>query len=149
MTIDGIVSNVYETAIQDQKTAVDADAFKSQLEAASASQDSESLKEACQAFESFFVNMMFKEMRKSIDDSGLTEKSFARSTFEGMLDEEMSNEIAASGGIGISDMLYKSLSRAYEINAASVDVETNAESTETETTEINESASASGFDLMG
>jgi|GEM_PF-691501 len=137
------VSGYYETTAQDQKTAADADAFKTQLEAAAASQDTKSLKEACQQFEAFFVNMMFKEMRTSIGDGGLTEKSFARSTFEGMLDDEMSTKISEAGGIGIADLLYKNLMNAYNIGEMDSSDDSGTDG------EAGSAATGAGLNLLG
>lgn len=68
------------------------------------------LKEACQEFEAIFTNMMLKEMRKSIQDSGLTEKSSAREMFEDMYFEEMSKDMSkGSNGTGLAKMLYDSM----------------------------------------
>ena len=51
--------------------------------------------------------MMFKEMKKTIPDSGLIEKSTGRKIFEDMHIEELSKEIANEDGFGIAEMLYQ------------------------------------------
>ena len=52
--------------------------------------------------------MMYKQMKATVPDDGLTEKSSARSIFEDMLDETMM-ERASGHGMGLSDMMYKQL----------------------------------------
>lgn len=67
------------------------------------------LKEACKGFETMFLQMMFREMRKTVPDSPMFGKSNAMSIFEDMRDTELMKKTAESGGIGIADLLYKQL----------------------------------------
>jgi len=101
------------SAMQSASDNKEVDAFKVALEQAQAEEDPEEIKKVCQQFEAIFVNMLFKQMRNTITDGGLTEKSQARETFEGMLDEEMSSAIAEGGGFGIAEMMTKALSRSH------------------------------------
>jgi hypothetical protein len=72
------------------------------------------LKQVAQNFESIFIQMMFKEMRNSVEKSNLFGNSQATEFFESMKDEEMSKQLAASGGIGLGNMVYQSLKKATE-----------------------------------
>lgn len=83
--------------------------LKAKLEEASVSKDDKALMDACVEFESIFMEMVLKEMRSTIDDGGLTEKSQARAIFEDMKDEEMTKEMAKGKGIGLAKMLYESM----------------------------------------
>lgn len=94
----------------EQKT----DDFKNILESAKASRDDERLQATCKQFESVFVNMLMKSMRKTIADGGLIEKSHAREMFESMLDEELSKEVSKEQGIGLAKMMYQQLSKNLE-----------------------------------
>lgn len=73
-------------------------------------EDKELLK-VCQEFESLFVHMMLKEMRSTIPDGGLTEKSKGREIFQDMYDQELAKEISQSQdqGIGLAKMLYEQM----------------------------------------
>jgi flagellar protein FlgJ len=73
----------------------------------------EKLWEACKAFESFFLQMMFKELRNTVpDNSGsVFAKSNAERIFEGMLDEQVSIMAANSGGIGLAGFMFKQMAR--------------------------------------
>lgn len=72
--------------------------------------DDQKLKEVCQDFESIFLNMMMKEMRKNVPDSGIVEKSQGSLIFEDMYMEELSNEISKSeNGIGLAKEMYEQL----------------------------------------
>lgn len=107
------------SALQTVTNSDDGDAFKTALESAQASEDDEAIKEVCQQFESLFIGMLLKQMRSTVQDGGLTEKSQARETFESMLDEEMAKEMAENGGIGIADLMYKALSGTAYADASS------------------------------
>jgi Rod binding domain-containing protein len=71
------------------------------------------LYEQCQEFESIFVKMMLKEMRKSVDKSdSLISGGWAEDIYQDMLDDEYSKSIAAKAGFGLSEQLYKQLAKA-------------------------------------
>ncbi len=73
---------------------------------------------ACKTFEGYFLQMMFKSMRSTIDTSGsVIPQSNAEKIFQDMLDEETSKKAAEGGnGIGLAQMLYKQLSRGSKNN---------------------------------
>jgi len=106
----GIDLQTTAKSISDNK---EVDDFKLALEKAKSDDNPEEIKKVCQQFEAIFVNMLLKQMRNTITEGGLTEKSQARETFEGMLDEEMSRTISEGGGFGIAEMMTKALSRSY------------------------------------
>ena len=56
--------------------------------------------------------MMMKNMRPvESDEDSFFKKDESEKVFEEMLDEEYSKKMSEAGGIGISDMLFKQLSR--------------------------------------
>jgi flagellar protein FlgJ len=68
------------------------------------------LHQAGQQMESLFVDMLFKEMRKSAPPISLTGKtSNAEETFGAILDEKRAEELAKSGSLGIGKMLEQQL----------------------------------------
>ena len=72
--------------------------------------EAQKLREACEGFEAMFLSMMYKQMRATVPEGGLSgKKSNALEIFEDMRDTEMMNAAAKSGGIGIADMMYKQL----------------------------------------
>ena len=88
--------------------------FSDSLEKAKDEGDDDELKKAADQFEAFFLNEIFKSMRKSSEwGEGLTEKSHARGIYESMFDEKISDEISTGRGIGIGDMIYKQMSKQY------------------------------------
>lgn len=74
-------------------------------------EDPEKLMAVCKEFEAVFINIMLKQMRSTVVEGGLTEKSHARKIFEEMQDEKMSQELAKGQGIGLAQYLYKQMQR--------------------------------------
>ena len=70
------------------------------------------IREAAQEFESFFLQMMFREMRRTtFNEQSFMPKSNAEKIFTDMLDEEVSRAAASSGGIGLADMIYRQMTQ--------------------------------------
>lgn len=69
----------------------------------------ESLKKACTDFESIFMHQMLKEMRGTINKTGLIDGGQAEQIFTDMLDQEKSKNMS----IGIGDLLFKELAKSY------------------------------------
>ncbi|MDR1542584.1 MAG: rod-binding protein [Clostridiales bacterium] len=88
--------------------------FEAELQKAAEFKDAGDLKKACSAFESYFFQMMFREMRKTCmeHDGGSLPAGNARAIFQDMLDEEYSKSAAQSGSFGLADMMYKQMSRS-------------------------------------
>lgn len=77
-------------------------------------QNDEKLMDACREFESIFLYMMLKEMKKTVPDDGIIEKSQGTIIFEEMHLEELSKEMTkGSNSIGISKMLYDQFKKGH------------------------------------
>lgn len=86
--------------------------FQSILESAIESGTSEEIRKAAVEMEGFFIGAMMKEMRKTVPEpQGIFKRSSAEIMMTEMLDQQMAMDIAESGGIGLSDMLYEQLSK--------------------------------------
>ena len=72
------------------------------------------LKEACQGFEAMFLDIMYREMKKTVPKDKLFGHSNAIEIFEEMRDTEIMKNMAARGGIGIADLMYQQLSPQIE-----------------------------------
>lgn len=70
------------------------------------------LREACSEFEALFINLLLKELRATVDKSGLMDGGQAEEVYTGMMDTEMARDLAAKGGIGLADILYRQLDPA-------------------------------------
>lgn len=75
------------------------------------SPNKQELKEACQQFESIFLNYMMKSMRATVPDGGLFEKGMTFDIIQSMHDEALTEEISQNGGIGLAQQLYEQLSK--------------------------------------
>ena len=72
------------------------------------------LREVSKNFESIFMGMLMKEMRNSVQKSGLLGNSQGMEFFESMYDEQLTRQLASSGGIGIGHMVYERLKQITE-----------------------------------
>lgn len=69
------------------------------------------LYEQCQEFESLFVQMMLKEMRATVNKSGLIDGGYAEEIFDDMLYEERAKSMTRNAGFGLADQIYLELVR--------------------------------------
>lgn len=98
--------------INNEKQQHQEDTFQSTLNKAMEDKNETELKKACYEFESYFMALMLKEMRKTVDSSdSLIPKSNGEMIFQEMLDDETAKNSAKKGGMGLADMMYKQLSR--------------------------------------
>lgn len=68
------------------------------------------IQEVAEEFESLFIEMMFKEMKKTVNKTSLFgENNASREIFDGMLNTEYSKLISQTGGFGLADMIKNSL----------------------------------------
>ena len=88
--------------------------FEKMLEKAVADGDEKKLKEACQNFESIFINMMFSQMKKTVQKTSLFGESQAEEMYDEMLTEKYSEELSKSNGIGLGDIMYKQLLKNFK-----------------------------------
>lgn len=70
------------------------------------------LKKVSKNFEAIFMRMLFKEMRNTVQKTGIMGNSQALDFFETMRDEQLSETLADSGGLGIGKMIYQKLKEA-------------------------------------
>lgn len=105
MKVDGLssYSSAYETLQSDKGDA---------LRRAQDSKDPEALKKAAQGFESYFIKLLLKSMRSGIQ---ATDRSHQREMYEDMFDDTLSKTISEGRGIGVSDMIYKSMMKRMQV----------------------------------
>ena len=87
--------------------------FQEELESAMSSGESGRMKEAARAFEAHFINMMFRQMRATINhaEGGLFERSSTEKLFQEMLDEQFSEIAAQADSFGLARQIYEQLRR--------------------------------------
>lgn len=69
-----------------------------------------SVKAVAQQFEALFTSMMLKSMRAAVPDSGLGQNNETR-MFQGMFDDQISQQLATHRGLGIANMIEKQMTR--------------------------------------
>lgn len=87
-----------------------AESSRTPLDAKAAKAKEKKLREACEGFEAVFVQKMWEGMRASLPKEGPMH-SRDEQFWQGMYDQELGKSIAASGGIGLADMMMSQLSR--------------------------------------
>ena len=78
---------------------------------ASADKQRQELEDACEAFESIFMNYMLKEMRSTVPKSGVISGGNAESIYTSMMDSYLTKEIADTRSIGLSTLFQGQLER--------------------------------------
>lgn len=73
------------------------------------SDDNKKLMDACEQFEALFLNMMMKEMRKTIPNDGFIPRGNEEEMFTGMFDEEVTKNIAKTNATGLAKMMFEQL----------------------------------------
>ena len=89
-------------ALEDAKTSVDVSGISAETE-------SKRLRDACVGFEAMFLDIMFREMRNTVPENTLFGQSHGEKIWHSMLDTELMQNVAKSGGVGIADMMYDNL----------------------------------------
>lgn len=67
------------------------------------------LEQACQDFEAIFLFSLFKEMRSTVVDGGLFEKSNDQEIFQEMMDMEAAKAAASQNTLGLGQALLRQL----------------------------------------
>ena len=109
---------------QAQKAANSGDKTTDAASAAKAAVDDKKLRKVCRDMESMFMNMLLTSMRETVPEGGLIEKSSGEKIMQSMLDQELSNNMAKAGGIGIADMLHRQLAAKTYQNTAKAEAGT-------------------------
>lgn len=90
----------------------DPNIIKDKMENLREVQDNKKLMDTCREFESIFVQMMLKEMRNTVHEDGIIEKSQGTKIFEEMHMEELAKEMTkGDNSIGIAKMMYEQFKR--------------------------------------
>ena len=80
------------------------------------SEDDKKLKKACQEMEAVFLNMLLKSMRATVPKNESNGSGMQADTMQSMFDMEMTRNMAAAGGTGLADMMYRNLTRVDAAN---------------------------------
>jgi flagellar protein FlgJ len=81
-----------------------------ELKAKGGARPEEATKSVAQQFESLFLNIMLKEMRKTVNRSGLL-GSDTMETYEQMFDQQIALGMSKAGGIGLAPFIEQQLNK--------------------------------------
>jgi len=72
--------------------------------------DDAALLAAAEEFEAFFIQMMFRAMRSTVDTTrGILPQSQTEEIFRDMLDEQTARSAAQNGGIGLAQQMFRQM----------------------------------------
>lgn len=71
--------------------------------------EAQRLEESCAEFESLFINLVMKQMRKTVAKAGLIDGGMGEEIFTGMMDEEIARQMASRQGLGLRGALMEQL----------------------------------------
>lgn len=74
--------------------------------------DGSRLEEACEQLESLFIHQLFQQMRATVPKSGLLGGGSTEAIYTSMLDQQMSQDLASRGGIGLAALLRDQLAES-------------------------------------
>ena len=69
------------------------------------------LRQVSEDFEALMINQMLKEMRKTVDKSGLIDGGMAEQIFEDMLYDEYAKEFSKTKTFGLADIIYNQMEK--------------------------------------
>lgn len=83
------------------------------LPAAARPVQADRLKDASRQFEAIFIQQLLRQMRRSAEPIRGEEPGLARDVYHGWLEEQVAERVAAGGGIGLGDRLFRALQLRY------------------------------------
>lgn len=75
----------------------------------SGGKDPESLRRACQDFESIFLTYLLKTMRKTVPKTEFSLSGLSGDTYLSMMDEEIARAVSKGPGIGLASAIYRQI----------------------------------------
>lgn len=94
--------------------------FEKRLQEAIDKRDEKELKKACQEFEGIFLDMMYKQMKATVQKSNLIPSDVGSEIFNSMLDEKYMSEASKNGSFGLAEILYKQFTRSFKVEKKSL-----------------------------
>ena len=76
--------------------------------------DREKLKKACTGFEALFMSQMMKSMRQTIPQTGFLGKGLGNDIYQGLMDQELSQKLSQSKGLGLGKVIYRQMLKREE-----------------------------------
>ncbi len=109
--INGILKNLSPDTVSAPLNEAQDKSFEEKLKAAMEKNDQAELKKVSKQFEGIMLDILFKQMKATINRSDLVERDPGSDIFESMLDESLMEKASQVSTFGLADSLYKQLSR--------------------------------------
>ena len=74
----------------------------------------EKLKKACTELEALFMSQMLKSMRQTIPQTGFLGKELGEDVYQGLMDQELSQKLSQSKGLGLGKVIYRQMLKREE-----------------------------------
>ena len=84
----------------------------------------EKLKKVAEEMEGLFLNMLMKQMRETVPDSGYVERSEAEKMFQKQLDQRYAQDMAEDTDLGIAEAIYDQFTENGHVPETSSDAST-------------------------
>ena len=97
--------------------------------------DRQKMFEAARQFENFFMEKMFREMKKNMGKNDIIHGGSAEDIFQDMLLTERVNKMTSNSTMGLAEQIYTQMQRTRPIRAASAGPEASSRSPRAERSE--------------
>lgn len=110
MDMDALTSNLYSqySAVYENTTK---DSLNQALNIKTQEATDEELMEACKEFEQYFVEQMYKEMKKTVPEDSLLGDNEYMDMYEDTLISGIAEKVVDSGQLGYAQQLYETISK--------------------------------------
>jgi len=134
MDISGINSATVNNTIDNAKANATDGNFEAELQKAYTTKDKQALRKVCDDFESIMLSMMYTQMKATVPKSDLMPDDSGKAIFDSMLDDQLMENASKTQSFGLSDMMYKQLSKQMDATyKSSSNLTVNADDTTSET----------------
>lgn len=111
MDVGKINETVYNSTVNNTRNQATDNDFERHLKSVLDNKDEKELKKVCKDFESILLNMVYKEMKATVPKSDFIPEDPGKGIFDSMLDDKLVENASSGQGLGLSDVLYKQLSK--------------------------------------
>ena len=112
------LSDVYTDYMNTTASNAVSEKLKSVAKADYSNATDEELMGVCKQFESYFLEQVFKEMKKTIPDGGMMKDSSTSNLVDFFSDntlQEIASQSTEKNGLGLAQMLYEQMKRNYDL----------------------------------
>lgn len=111
------LSGMYTEYMNTQASNLAADKLKSVAKADYSDATDEELMNVCKQFESYFLEQVFKEMKKTVPDSSYKDQSTSNLVdyFTDSSIQKLAEQSTEKNSLGLAQMLYEQMKRNYDL----------------------------------